>query len=441
MSSQAVTLLQQLIRNQCVNDGTPQSGHEHRSVTTLRDFFGVDGEVFEPVPGRQSLIYRVAGSVPDAPSLALVPHLDVVPVDPSGWSQDPFGAEIIDGYVYGRGAVDMLNVTATMSVAVKPYLTGEKQPKGDLLFVAVADEEAGGALGAQALVSDRWDLVHADYLLTEVAYPQVSYANETAVPVATGEKGTFWSLLRSTGTPGHGSAPYGSDNALQKMVEAVHGIFGEPMPVAITSEWRDFVATLDLADHLKEALVDPDRVDEAIDTLALTDPLFARYAHAVTHLTISPNVLTAGMKSNVIASSAHASVDIRALTGMDRSFVDSHLYKAMGNARDDIDVEPIQDMESTFSPTGGPLWEVIADSVEHIEGHRRLLPTIMTVGTDARFWRPKGTVAYGVGLYDDRMDFSEMLALFHGHDERVSVESVNRTTTLYSEVLDRFLGP
>ena len=440
MSSQAVALLQQLIRNECVNDGTPQSGHEHRSVATLREFLGVDGEVFEPVPGRQSLIYRVIGSDPDAPSLALVPHLDVVPVDRSGWSQDPFGAEIIDGFVYGRGAVDMLNVTATMSVAVKPYLTGEKQPKGDLLFAAVADEEAGGSLGAKALVSDRWDLVHADYLLTEVAYPPVSYANETAVPVATGEKGAFWSLLRSTGTPGHGSAPYGSDNALRKMVEAVHGIFKEPMPVAITPEWREFVASLDLADHLKAALVDPDRVDEAIDTLALTDPLFARYAHAVTHLTISPNMLSAGMKANVIASSADASVDIRALTGMDRSFVDSHLYKAMGNARDDIDIEPVQDMESMFSPTGGPLWEAIADSVEHIEGHRRLLPTIMSVATDARFWRPKGTIAYGVGLYDDRMDFTEMLALFHGHDERVSVESVDRTATLYSEILDRFLG-
>jgi acetylornithine deacetylase/succinyl-diaminopimelate desuccinylase-like protein len=151
-------------------------------------------------------------------------------------------------------------------------------------------------------------------------------------------------------------------------------------------------------------------------------------------------MLSAGMKANVIASSADASVDIRALTGMDRSFVDSHLYKAMGNARDDIDIEPVQDMESMFSPTGGPLWEAIADSVEHIEGHRRLLPTIMTVATDARFWRPKGTVAYGVGLYDDRMDFTEMLALFHGHDERVSVESVDRTATLYSEILDRFLG-
>jgi acetylornithine deacetylase/succinyl-diaminopimelate desuccinylase-like protein len=225
------------------------------------------------------------------------------------------------------------------------------------------------------------------------------------------------------------------------MVEAVHGIFSESMPVVITHEWEEFVASLDLPDDVKEALVDPDRVDEAIDTFAVEDPLFARYAHAVTHLTISPNMLNAGMKSNVIASQASANVDIRALPGIDRSFVDSFLFKAMGSARDEVDIEPIQDFESTLSPIGNALWEAIADSVEEIEGHRRLLPTIMNVATDARFWRKKGTIAYGVGLYDDRMDFSEMLALFHGHDERVSVDSVGRTTNLYVEILRRLLGP
>lgn len=440
MTDQAIPLLQQLIRNRCVNDGTAESGHEHRSVETLTEFFGVPGEIFEIAPGRQSLMYRVAGSDPGAPSLGLAPHIDVVPVEVSGWTQDPFGAEIVDGFVYGRGAVDMLNVTAAMAVAARPYIAGELEPRGDLLFVALADEEAGGALGAMPLTERRWGDVQVDYMLTEVAYPQMSYAAEPAIPVATGEKGAFWSLLRSTGTPGHGSAPFGSDNALRKMVEAVHGIFSEPMPVVITHEWEEFVSSLALDETVKESLIDPDRVDEALETLAIDDPLFARYAHAVTHLTISPNVLDAGVKSNVIASQAKANIDIRALPGIDRSFVDSFLYKAMGSARDDVDIEPIQDFEATQSPIGNPLWDAIADTVEEMEGHRRLLPAIMNVATDARFWRKRGTIAYGVGLFDDRMDFSEMLALFHGHDERVSVESVERTTALYDRVLARFLG-
>lgn len=440
MSSETVELLRQLIRNACVNDGKPDSGHEYRSVATLRDFFGVPGEVFEPHPGRQSLYYRIPGSDPDAPSLGLSPHLDVVPVDPDGWTQDPFGADIVDGFVYGRGAVDMLNVTAAMAVAAKPYITGKLTPRGDLMFVALADEEAGGALGAMPFSEEMWDVAQVEYMLTEVAYPPVAHASEQVVPVATGEKGAFWSMLRSTGTPGHGSAPYRSDNALRKMVEAVHGIFTTEMPVMITHEWREFVDSLDLPDDLKAALTDPDQIDDALDHIAVDDLLFARYAHAVTHLTVSPNMLDAGMKANVIASRATANIDIRALPGIDRDFVDSYLFKAMGSARDDIEIEPIQDFEATISPIGNPLWEAIADSVEELEGHRRLLPMMMNVATDARFWRKRGTVAYGVGLFDDRMDFSEMLALFHGHDERVSVQSVERTTQLYRELFARFLG-
>ena len=371
----------------------------------------------------------------------MVPHIDVVPVDESGWTQDPFGAEIVDGYVYGRGAVDMLNVTAAMAVAAHPYITGELAPEGDLVFAAVADEEGGGRYGAKLLVDQKWDLVNADYLLTEVAYPPLAHTTEPVIPVAIGEKGAFWSALKATGTPGHGSAPYGSDNALRKMVAALDGIFETPAPVSITPEWAAFVSALSLSDRLKEDLTDPDQVDNAIDDLALTDPLFARYAHALTHLTISPNMLDAGMKSNIVAANAEASVDIRALPGMDRGFVDSHLMKAMGSARDDVEIVPIQDKESTISTMDNPLWEAISDSVEDLEGHRNLLPAMMNVGTDARFWRPKGTVAYGVGRFDDRMTFSEMLALFHGHDERVSVESVRRTTELYDQVLRRFLRP
>jgi acetylornithine deacetylase/succinyl-diaminopimelate desuccinylase-like protein len=440
MNSEVITLLQTLIRNECVNFGQGVGGHEHRSVATLIDFFGVEGEIFEPAPGRQSLIYRVNGSDPDAPSLALVPHLDVVPVDPDGWTQDPFGGVIVDNFVYGRGAVDMLNVTAAMSVAAKPYITGEIKPRGDLVYVAVADEEGGGVLGAEPLVAERWDLVNADFLLTEVAYPTPTNVEGPAVLVAIGEKGGFWSVLKATGTPSHGSSPYGADNAIRKMAAAVHGIFETPMPVSITPEWVAFVEALDLERDQKDALTDPDRVDSAIDDIAVDDPLFARYAHAVTHLTVSPNMLEAGMKTNIVADKASAVVDIRALPGMDKAFIDSHLFKAMGGARDDIDIVPVMEHEATISAMGNPLWEAIADGVNELEGHRNLLPTLMNVATDARFWRRKGTVSYGVGLFDDRLGFSEMLALFHGHDERVSVESVERTTTLYERVFEHFLG-
>jgi len=440
MSHDAVELLQTLIRNQCVNDGTPDSGFEARSVETVVEYLGVEGEVFEPMPGRQSVVYRVPGTDPEAPSLALVPHLDVVPVDRAGWSVDPFAAEVVDGLIYGRGAVDMLNVAAAMTVTVRPYLNGEKKPRGDLLFCAVADEENGGRFGAMALVNEHWDLVKADYLLTEVAYPGLTVDDHKAVPVSIGEKGAYWSILETSGAPGHGSLPYGTDNALEKMVTALAGVIDTPVPADITEEWVSFVENLGLGEESTRRLTDIDQLDAEIDRIAVLDPTLARYIHAATHLTISSNMLHAGTKTNVIADRAHAQVDIRGLPGMDRAFVDSHLRKAMGSAAGHVEIRPIMDGNATISPVGNPLWKAIGDAVEELDGHRNLAPTLMTVATDARFWRAKGTVCYGVGLYDDRMTFSEMLTLFHGHDERVSVASVERTTALYERVLDRFFA-
>jgi acetylornithine deacetylase/succinyl-diaminopimelate desuccinylase-like protein len=433
-----VSLLQELIRNQCVNDGSPDSGQEVRSVRTLVDYLGVEGEVFEPVPGRQSLVYRVPGYDPQAPSLALVPHLDVVPVDPAGWTRDPFAAEIDDGFVYGRGAVDMLNVTAAMTAAVRPYLNGEKTARGDLLFAAVADEEAGGRLGAMQLVEDRWSLVSADYLLTEIAYPALTVGGRQTVPVSIGEKGAYWSFLEASGRPGHGSVPYGADNALEKMILALEGVINSPSPALVTEEWLGFVHELGLDAESVRRLTDVDQLDDEIDRIAVDDPALASYIHAATHLTVSSNVIKAGTKTNVIADRAHAEVDIRGLPGMDRDFVDAHLRKSMGDASGHIEIIPVMDSETTVSPVGNILWDAIGAAVEELEGHRNLAPTLMTAATDARFWRRKGTVCYGVGLFDDRMAFSEMLSLFHGHDERVSAASVERTASLYERVLERF---
>lgn len=438
MSSETLDLLQTLIRNGCVNDGTEQSGQEKRSVATLVDFFGIEGEIFEPAPGRQSLIYRIPGLDAAAPSLALAPHLDVVPADPEGWTVDPFAAEIDDGWLYGRGALDMLNVTAALAVAARPYLIGEARLRGDLVFCALADEEAGGRLGALPLVTERWDLVGADYLLTEVAYPGLGGDGHRSVPVSVGEKGAYWSIFETTGTPGHGSAPYGRDNALERMVSALAGIQGSGTPAAITDEWLSFVGALQLDAGAVERLSSLDLLDAEIDRLAVDDPDLARYIHAATHLTISANVLKAGTKTNVVADRAHAELDIRGLPGMGRASVDEHLRKAMGEAGRHVEIIPVMDGDATISPTGNQLWDAIADAVEELDGHRNLVPTLMTVATDARFWRAKGTIAYGVGLFDDRMSFSELTALFHGHDERVSVQSVARTTELYQRVLARF---
>ncbi len=436
--SDTLMLLQALIRNECTNDGTPESGNEWRSVETLADYIGRAGTIFEPIPGRQSVTYRVAGSVPGAPALMLMGHLDVVPANPAGWSRDPFGAEISDGFVWGRGAVDMLNLTASMAVAFLPYLRGERETAGDLIFLAVADEEAAAKFGAELLVKDHWDRVACDYLLTEIAYPPISTSTGMAYPVSVGEKGPFWTVLQSSGTPGHGSTPFGRDNALEPLVASLHGLFATPSPVLITPVWERFVEGLGLEPELAMALTDADRVDRAIDTIAVEDPGFAAYVHACTHLTVSPNVVSGGVKANVIPDLARSEVDLRALPGMSRSDVDLHLRKAMGRSGDRIELIPISDHEANASNTDDPLWEVIVDSIESETGSRQVLPTMMPATTDARFFRSRGIPSYGVGLFDQRVSFPDFLTMFHGHDERVSLESVASTTRLLEGLLERW---
>src|SRR5690348_10240240 len=202
-TGEVTELLQHLIRNACVNDGAPDSGHEARSVDLLAAYLqgaGVDFERFEAAPGRASLVARIEGSDPSAPSLLLMGHTDVVPANPDGWQRDPFGAELVDGEVWGRGAIDMLNLTASMAVATKHLARAGFRPRGTLIYLAVADEEALGTHGAEYLTEHEWDAVGADYVITESGGIPMPTGGGTKLPVIVGEKGTYWCKLTVKGT-------------------------------------------------------------------------------------------------------------------------------------------------------------------------------------------------------------------------------------------------
>ena len=438
-SSEVLELLQALIRNQCVNDGTPASGSEVRSVETLQAYFGDAGQTVEPTPGRGSVVYRVPGRDPKAPKLLLMGHLDVVPVTESGWTVDPFAAEVIDGFVWGRGTVDMLNLTSAMAVVFKAYLTGDRpQPAGDLVYLGVADEEAGGTHGARWLVDNRFDLVECDYVLTEVAFPPLRGHDGTlAFPVKVGEKGPFWRTMRAGGTPSHGSQPYGTDNAVVKVAGAIAAIANSDGPVDITPEWRAFVEGIGLEPTRAAALLDPDLLDGEIDSIAVDDPVFARWVHACTHLTLSPNTVTGGTKSNTVADFASTSVDIRTLPGQVEVTVEDHLRKVLGPAYEELEIEAVMDFEATSSATVGPMWDAIGDAFESMTGSRRVVPALTPVSTDARFFRARGIGAYGVGMFDDQVGFSDFLSMFHGNNERISVASLGMTADLLDRIVER----
>lgn len=436
----AIDLLVQLMRNACVNTGERTSGGEIKSVRTIQEFLGVKGSVVEPLPGRASVVFRHEGSDPSAPKLLLIPHLDVVPADPSEWTHDPFSGTRVDGFVWGRGAVDMLNVTAAMVTLFKAI--GDRDvpaPSGDIILAAVADEEAGGAHGAAGLVDNHWDLIACDAVLTEVAGPLIGPKGRQVIPVTVAEKGPAWRRFTARGVPGHGSQPYRRFNAVLAMSEAFDRLGSADQPVLVTDEWRAFVEYLPLSTEIQAQLCDEDTLDAAIDAVAEHDEVLARWIHACTHLTFSPNTFTGGTKSNMVPDLAEGDVDIRMLPGQDSTDVEDHLRKVLGpDLYGELEIDPILEMPATASPPSGPLWDAIGDASEVHTGTRELAPTLTPVSTDARFFRQRGIPSYGVGLFDDSVTFAEMLAMFHGIDERVSEQSVLDTTSFLSTVVTRF---
>ena len=442
LTAQTVELLQQLIRNQCVNDGTVGSGHEVRTTDVLRTYLagsGLDLEVYEPedAPGRASLVARIEGSDPAAPTLCLMGHTDVVPVTPAHWTRDPFGGELVGGEVWGRGAVDMLNLTASQAVALKALARRGWRPRGTLVYLACADEEAGGALGAGHVSRRHWDALRADYLLTENGGTVSQHGDELNVTVHVGEKGVAWRKLRVQGTPGHGSMPYGADNALVKAAQVVSRL-AEYRPAPYVDElWTAFVGSLGLDPDVKAALVDPARLDETIGRLPAT---LAKLAWSNTHTTFSPNVCHGGVKTNVIPDVVDIEVDIRTIPGDSEDEVRRHLDKALGDLMDDVTIEKLFSKQASVSPTGTPLWDVLARVVDGHYPGARLLPRLILGFTDAPYFRAHGAVAYGFGLFSRALTAEAMAGRFHGNDERVDVESLALTTQAWLDVCELFLG-
>jgi len=243
----ATELLRTMIRNACVNDGTVGSGHEVRNADALEAYFAGTGLSFErytAAPGRVSLITRIEGSDKTAPTLLLMGHTDVVPVNASGWQRDPFSGDVVDGIVWGRGATDMLHITATMAVAVRRLARSGFRPRGTLIYLGVADEEAGGSYGAKFLVDQHFDAVKANYVITESGGVPIPTPDGIKLPVTVAEKGINWRRLVVKGTPGHGSMPFRTDNALMTAAEVVRRVGVYQPKARILDEWRRYVKCL-----------------------------------------------------------------------------------------------------------------------------------------------------------------------------------------------------
>ncbi|MDP2290073.1 MAG: M20/M25/M40 family metallo-hydrolase [Actinomycetota bacterium] len=445
LTGQTVELLQTLIRNRCVNDGTAESGHETRNTEVLHQFLGTSGldvQTFGPSPERQSLVARIQGTDPTAPSLCLMGHTDVVPVNESGWSRDPFGGELVDGEVWGRGAVDMLNLTASMAVAFRHLAATSFRPRGDLIFFAVADEESGSTHGMRWMADHHADAIRADFVLTENGGLHSGPREAPYVGVNVGEKGVAWRTLRVRGTPGHGSTPFKADNALMTAAAVVQRI-GDYRPAPRFHElWRTRVETLGVDEEVQRDLLDPERIDAFLDALPAPGP--GAHLHACTHTTFSCNTIGPGtdgaaeatrMKTNVIPDCVDIGVDVRTLPGEGADDVDAHLRAALGDLYERVEVQVVMNDAASISRTDTRLWDALSRSIAKPFPTARPTPQLIVGFTDSRIYRQMGAVAYGAGLFSPDLDPGDFGRRFHGHDERVDVESLRLTTNLWLDVV------
>lgn len=445
-AGQVAELLRTLIANACVNDGTPGSGQEVRSAETLMQFLdgcGLEVETYEPLPGRTSLVARLRGTDPQAGALCFLAHTDVVPVVASGWSVDPFAAEVIEGCVWGRGGVDMLNQTAGHAVALRTLAESDERLRGDVVFAAVADEEAGGAHGAGWLAEHAPDAIECAWAVGEGGGFRLTLDHDdhdAAMAVMVGEKGPMWQHLDFVGEPGHGSMPHGSDNALVKAAMAAERLATFVSPPDLNDVWHRMLEAANLPDDVRVALSGATTVDAGIGSVAATHPSAARVLHACSHTTYSPNLMRAGIKTNVVAPNAELDVDVRVLPGVDEAGVRAEMAAALGELLDAATVSTVLGFPATASPQRSELWDACTAATQSRCGPVRLAPWIAPFSTDARFMRAAGAVAYGFTVHDAGVNLDSFGSMFHGHDERVSIESLGVAADVYVELARRLCG-
>jgi acetylornithine deacetylase/succinyl-diaminopimelate desuccinylase-like protein len=434
-------LVKDMIRNKCVNP----PGNEMRSIRTLQEYFaahGVESQVFQSDGERGNLYARIEGTNPEHPSLTFGPcHVDVVPVeDASAWTVDPWEGIEKDGFIWGRGAFDMLFIVACQAVVFASLVQEGFRPKGDLVFLAVSDEEAGGLFGAKWMLDHHPELVKTDFAVTEAGgFPMAPSRYVFMV----GEKGINWKRLNFRGEEGHGSMPYGTPNAVLKMSQAALRLSRYNPPIE-TRFIGDLARGLGLNSLMRFFLESRRLVPLAIKLSARQDIGMAKALHALTRMTISPNVAKGGAKTNVIAGQATLDVDIRTLPGQDDKYVMRHLKRALGDLAPEVEIENAPGVPTSVgnaSPPQSDFVDALREAVRQCTTpDAELVPMLLTGASDIRFYRDVGAQAYGFSLFDDKLKLAEITALAHGDNERISIGTLRLTAEVYERLARNFLG-
>lgn len=431
-----VPLVQQMIRNACVNTGSPDSGNEIKNAETLQKLLtesGIKSELLSCRENRSNLIARLPGKNSEAPSLAFMGHLDVVPASAKNWKYPPFKAEIVDNKLYGRGAVDMLNMTASMALAFAQLGREKYQPEGDLLFIATADEEASGNYGARWLTEEHWDKVKCDYMISELGGFFLPGTKKPRISLTIGEKGVAWAKILCKGKAAHGSMPYKANNAALKAARIIQQVQKNKIPLCLSHEYRLMTNKLGKSPLQRWLLQSPVFFDLVLPLLYPDSVGMQKFLHSASRTTLSPNVLQAGSKVNTIPDSSSIELDIRFSEDFTEARLSDYLYSLVdASLIDDLQIHEFFPRNSSRLDT--PLAAATKEIVQSHYPEAELVPFFISSVTDGRFWRQKGTTVYGFSLFAPEMTLSAYSERLHGANEHISLDSLEKSLNYFKRL-------
>lgn len=405
---------------------------------------GFECDILESAPERGSIITRLKGTG-EKPSLLLLSHLDVVAADAKEWSVDPFGGVVKDGFVWGRGALDMKGMTAIEVMVMRLLKRNKVRLKGDVVLAATADEEQGGLSGANYLLRNHPEKIYAPYVLNEGGGEAMPTRNGNVFTVQTAEKGILWFKVKAKGTPGHGSMPNVADNAIMRMNKVIAKLDNYQSKVSLVPTVKKLLEELARQDPtLKEPftrlLRNPGRSDQILDELSKTEPQLAEEIRPRLKMTITPTIIHGGVKENIIPSECVTVFDCRILPGQESTQTIGLIKALLGEVNSEkLVFEELQTQEPSESTAETPLYTTIANVLREFEPNCGVTPMLTTGGTDSRFFRRKGSVCYGFHPMYPEIVSGKIIKLEHGIDERISIKNLIFGTSLLYETVKKFM--
>lgn len=428
--AEVVHHLQELLRIDTTNPPGNETAAARYLAGVLKEA-GYEPAVLESAPGRGNVVVRYRGTG-EAEPLLIYGHTDVVTAEPEQWTRDPFSGDSADGYIWGRGALDMKSMVAQELMVMLMLQRHRVSLRRDVIFAATADEEVGGDAGIGFLVDQHPDLIRAEFGLSEGGGTTVYVAGKPLYDVRTAEKGTGRFRMRTRGAPGHASIPR-PETSVRRIAGAVEALYANPLPFRATPTATAFFSAVTATFGLPEG----ERTLNERNLASVSDrlpPDLRNFLAAITHDTAVPTGLRAGKKINVIPGEAEALVDGRYLPGQTPEEFFAEVRRVVG---EDIEIEPFDVTSPLEDPPGGPLYETIVEVMSRQAPQARVVPTMLAGATDAKHVARMGTRCLGFGPLHVEPGFPAD-SLVHGHDERIPIEGFTWGTSVLYEIVTQF---